>query len=63
MESGFYWYLEENCDPLIVKVGDDGDVLICGQEAFYFLPSTGRTEYVLHGRFVGPISPPVDPDA
>jgi len=60
MRPGFYWYFDADCEPEVVQISADGEVYFCHEEGFYFLPTTGKTRFVVHGRFVGPISPPQD---
>lgn len=59
-DKGFYWYFQDASDatPVVVEVNDRGEVMFCGQEAFLYLPSTGSSEYVINGLFVGPITHP-----
>ncbi|WP_321935360.1 hypothetical protein [Paraburkholderia sp. J8-2] len=58
--EGFYWYFVDASDdsPVVVQVNSEGDVTFCGAEAVWYLPSTGRSEYVIEGLFVGPIAQP-----
>lgn len=57
---GFYWYYQNAVDnaPVVVQVNHKAEVEFCGQEGFFYLPSTGSDEYVISGVFVGPITPP-----
>ena len=58
-QPGFYWYVENaSKSPVVVEVNDRGEVSFCGQEGFFYLPSTGSDAYVINGMFVGPITPP-----
>lgn len=62
MAPGFYWYFKEGQEPEIVRVLKDGEVHFCGIEAFWWLPATGKSEFVLKGgRFVGPLTAPEAP--
>lgn len=58
LPPGFYWYFEAGDEPEVVRVTRDGEVHFCGSEAFGYLPSTGATDYVLLGEFIGPITAP-----
>ncbi|WP_175927418.1 hypothetical protein [Burkholderia cepacia] len=58
--KGFYWYFVDASDvsPVVVEVNNEGEVTFCGAEAIWFLPSTGRSEFLIEGLFVGPIARP-----
>lgn len=60
LRPGFYWYFQHGQDPEIAQVDEKGRVSFCMGQAFHYLPATGESEYVVHGRFSGPISPPAD---
>ena len=60
LSPGFYWYFQDGEEPEIAQIDEKGRVYFCMGEAFHYLPATGESKYVVHGRFSGPISPPAD---